>query len=107
VHSEYYRLPNDVVQIARISKLFLAVEQGKLVDFAGKRLDEICIQADEEVIASDVEEVIASDVEDEESDSEVQAKGKSRLRKKDRMTIVVHLMVKITKATVLCLRLKR
>ena len=36
----------------------------------------------EEVIASDVEEVTASDVEDEESDSEVQAKGKSRLRKK-------------------------
>ena len=36
VHTHFYTLPLDVMQIARISKLFLAAEQGKISDFAGK-----------------------------------------------------------------------
>ena len=42
-HAQFYRLPSDVVQIARISKLFLAAEKDRLAEFAGKTLDQISL----------------------------------------------------------------
>jgi len=43
IHKEYYRLPNDVFQTAKISKLLLLSEKGKLSKFKGKRLEDIDI----------------------------------------------------------------
>ena len=64
VHTNFYRLPSDVLQIAKISKLFLAAEKGKLVEFAGKQLTDITIADDEPVDMSD-----ASDCEEAVSES--------------------------------------
>lgn len=41
VHRQYYRLPEGTLQLAKISKVLMALEQGKLTDFKGKNLDEI------------------------------------------------------------------
>lgn len=41
VHRQYYRLPEATVQVAKIAKLLLALEKGKLPELQGKSLDEI------------------------------------------------------------------
>lgn len=42
VHKEYYRLPSDTLEVAKIGKLLLAVEAG--VDkYRGKSLEEITL----------------------------------------------------------------
>ncbi|CAL8266038.1 unnamed protein product [Lota lota] len=41
VHREYYRLPEATVQVAKISKLLLALESGKLLELRGKGLDDL------------------------------------------------------------------
>ncbi|XP_023821816.1 uncharacterized protein LOC110013576 isoform X1 [Oryzias latipes] len=49
VHRQYYRLPEGTLQMAKISKVLLALEQGNLSDFKGKNLDEIQIDPEEEI----------------------------------------------------------
>ncbi|XP_062331740.1 uncharacterized protein LOC134032000 isoform X2 [Osmerus eperlanus] len=44
VHREYYRLPEATTQLAKISKLLLAMEKGSLGNLQGKTLDEIEIE---------------------------------------------------------------
>ncbi|KAK3508200.1 hypothetical protein QTP70_017325 [Hemibagrus guttatus] len=44
VHREYYRLPEATIQLAKISKLLLAMEKGRLPDLQGKSLDDIEIE---------------------------------------------------------------
>lgn len=41
VHREYYRLPEATTQVAKISKLLLAMEKGSLRSLQGKTLEEI------------------------------------------------------------------
>ncbi|KAK2814284.1 hypothetical protein Q5P01_000647 [Channa striata] len=43
VHRQYYRLPEGTLQLARISKVLLALEQELLHEFKGRNLDEISI----------------------------------------------------------------
>lgn len=43
-HREYYRLPEATTQLAKISKLLLAMEKGSLKSVQGKTLDEIEIE---------------------------------------------------------------
>jgi len=58
VHHSFYRLPSQTLELAKISKLLLAVETGKLNNLSGKKFEELKIE--------DI-----ADVEDEESDSEL------------------------------------
>ncbi|KAK0151873.1 hypothetical protein N1851_006748 [Merluccius polli] len=44
IHREYYRLPEATSQLAKISKLLLAMEKGSLRSLQGKTLDEIEIE---------------------------------------------------------------
>ncbi|XP_039461745.1 uncharacterized protein LOC120435746 [Oreochromis aureus] len=44
VHREYYRLPEATTQLAKISKLLLAMEKGTLGNLQGKTLEEIEIE---------------------------------------------------------------
>lgn len=44
VHREFYRLPSDTLQVAKVSKLLLAMEQGTLSKYAGKSLNEITMK---------------------------------------------------------------
>lgn len=46
IHKTYYRLPSDVYQMAKVSKLLLLNEKGEASKFKGKRLDEINIELD-------------------------------------------------------------
>lgn len=46
VHREFYRLPEKTLQLAKISKVLMALEQGRLAEFHGKNLDEIQIDPD-------------------------------------------------------------
>ncbi|KAI2645355.1 Dolichyl-phosphate-mannose--protein mannosyltransferase 3 [Labeo rohita] len=41
VHREYYRLPQSTIQLAKISKLLIAMEKGSVKNIQGKSLDEI------------------------------------------------------------------
>lgn len=43
VHHEYYRLPNGVMELAKASKLLLAIESGEIHKFKGKCIDDISI----------------------------------------------------------------
>ena len=41
VHRKFYRLQDDVIELAKISKLLLAVESGKAHQFNGVSLDDL------------------------------------------------------------------
>jgi len=43
IHREFYRLPEKTLQLAKISKVLMALENGRLAEFHGKNLDEIQI----------------------------------------------------------------
>lgn len=46
IHREFYHLPEKTLQLAKISKLPIALEQGRIADVHGKNLDEISIDPD-------------------------------------------------------------
>lgn len=41
VHRQYYRLPQGTIQLAKMSKVLLAVENGTLSQYKGQALDNI------------------------------------------------------------------
>ena len=41
IHRDYYRLPNDHLQVAKVSRILLAIEKGTLHNFKGQILDEM------------------------------------------------------------------
>ncbi|KAE8295332.1 hypothetical protein D5F01_LYC06258 [Larimichthys crocea] len=49
VHRQFYRLPEGTLQLAKISKVLMALEQGRLAEFKGKSLDDINIDPEENV----------------------------------------------------------
>lgn len=46
VHRQYYRLSEDTLQMAKVSKILLAMEKGTIKSLSGKTLDEIDINVD-------------------------------------------------------------
>ena len=56
VHRQFYRLSEDTVQVAKISKLLLELESGRLVRHKGKTLDEIQVDEEEEIQMDEEEE---------------------------------------------------
>ncbi|XP_030218994.1 uncharacterized protein LOC115548476 [Gadus morhua] len=49
VHRQFYRLPEGTLQLVKISKILMAMEQGRLSDFQGKSLEEINIDPTETI----------------------------------------------------------
>ncbi|XP_055362652.1 uncharacterized protein LOC121202050 isoform X6 [Betta splendens] len=47
IHRQFYRLPEGTLQLAKISKVLLALEQGRMTEFKGKSLDDIIINPEE------------------------------------------------------------
>lgn len=41
IHKNFYRLPSDVLQVTKVTKVLLAMEQGTMKSLEGKSLDEI------------------------------------------------------------------
>ncbi|XP_073668979.1 uncharacterized protein [Paramisgurnus dabryanus] len=50
VHRQFYRLPEGTLQLAKISKILMALEQGRLSEFKGKTLDDINISPNETIL---------------------------------------------------------
>ncbi|XP_077863949.1 uncharacterized protein LOC144348610, partial [Saccoglossus kowalevskii] len=48
VHREFYRLPQNTLQIAKVSRILMAFEKGNIGEFKNKGLDEIEINIDDE-----------------------------------------------------------
>ena len=44
VHRNFYRLQEDVIELAKVSKLLLAVEEGKAHQFNGLNIDDIVLE---------------------------------------------------------------
>lgn len=43
VHRDFYRLQDSTIELAKVSKLLIAVDEGKASQWAGKKLDDIQI----------------------------------------------------------------
>lgn len=41
IHDEYYRLPNETLQLSRVSKLLLAIDSGRFDELKGKSMEEL------------------------------------------------------------------
>ncbi|XP_072396297.1 uncharacterized protein [Diabrotica undecimpunctata] len=53
IHKTYYRLPSDIYQMAKVSKLLLLNERGEAAKYKGKSLDEINLDLDVEEHSDD------------------------------------------------------
>ncbi|RXN37161.1 hypothetical protein ROHU_002278 [Labeo rohita] len=92
VHREYYRLPEATTQLAKISKLLLAMEKDSLSNLQGKTLEEIEIE--DKLDFSDSEHSEDSDAEEAhlqtqtETDTDPALGGPSKGMKKARRPVV-------------------
>lgn len=43
IHRQFYRLPSDVMQTAKVAKILIAMERGDIDMIKGKSLDEVDI----------------------------------------------------------------
>jgi hypothetical protein len=75
VHREYYRLPQETLQLAKVSKILLAFDKGEISKYKGKSLEEIDIDTDE-LVAMDSD--VADDGDDEGNDDDVDDRNDSR-----------------------------
>jgi isopentenyldiphosphate isomerase len=48
IHREYYRLPEDALQVAKVSKVLMAMDRGNVTQYYGKTLDDLNIGVDGE-----------------------------------------------------------
>ncbi|KAL3281696.1 hypothetical protein HHI36_004902 [Cryptolaemus montrouzieri] len=71
-HAEFYRLPQDIYQTAKVAKILILLEKGKGHQFKGKSLDEIVL-----------DEELTSDSDDEESNT---VRTEERLRETQKQT---------------------
>ncbi|XP_061768852.1 uncharacterized protein ppp2r5b isoform X4 [Nerophis ophidion] len=61
IHREFCRLPEKTLQLAKISKVLKALEQGRLSEFHGKNLDEITTGPNECVLETEEEALTRED----------------------------------------------
>ncbi|XP_026106554.1 uncharacterized protein LOC113078455 [Carassius auratus] len=62
IHRQFYRLPEGTLQLAKMSKVLMAMEKGTLSDYKGKKLDDIEIDPNEQLEAQG--DSMSSDEED-------------------------------------------
>jgi len=44
VHREYYRLRESTIELSKVSRLLMTIDEGKVQNYAGKKLSEISIE---------------------------------------------------------------
>lgn len=57
IHREFYQLPEKTLYLAKISKVLMALEEGRLDEFHGKNLDDITIEPNDYIVDTDEEDV--------------------------------------------------
>ncbi|XP_045070682.1 uncharacterized protein LOC123484401 isoform X2 [Coregonus clupeaformis] len=62
VHREFYRLPESTLQLAKVSKLLIAIEKGRLPYLQGKGLDDIEVNPEVEMSDDDSSEETIADL---------------------------------------------
>ncbi|XP_077868316.1 uncharacterized protein LOC102808190 [Saccoglossus kowalevskii] len=67
VHRKFYRIPQDTLQIAKVSRILLACERGSVEKYKNKSLDDIEIDLNE---VSDDEESVLIDIKTPEAPTE-------------------------------------
>jgi len=70
VHRNFYRLPQETLQLAKVSKILLVYDRGQIASYKGKNLDEI--QLDDVVEIDDAE---VSDTAEDDQDECSQSEG--------------------------------
>ncbi|XP_057206215.1 uncharacterized protein LOC130564266 [Triplophysa rosa] len=78
VHREYYRLPEATTQLAKISKLLLAMEKGSLTSLQGKTLEEIDIEENLDLTDSNPSDDSDAEETDQPTQSEIGLKRARR-----------------------------
>ncbi|XP_028286149.1 uncharacterized protein LOC114451599 [Parambassis ranga] len=78
VHRTHYWLPEGTLQLAKISKVLLAMEQGRLGEYKGKSLDEIHLDVNK---TADMERCSQEDAEDMDAseDHELEAERRDNM----------------------------
>ncbi|KAK7895259.1 hypothetical protein WMY93_020584 [Mugilogobius chulae] len=56
VHRQFYRLPEGTLQLAKVSKILMALEQGRMAEFKGKGLDDITIDPEDHALQDSEDE---------------------------------------------------
>ena len=49
IHREFYRLRESTVELTKVSRILLAIDEGKAHNFSGKKISEIDIEGKHEV----------------------------------------------------------
>ena len=70
IHKDFYRLHDSTIEIAKVSRLLMAIDSGNAAKFVGKRLEDITLDEFAEDKEDRVEEISEND-EDEEAASVV------------------------------------
>lgn len=66
VHREYYRLPEDTLQLAKVSRLLIAMDGGKIAEFKGKPLENVAVDFEvDELEESDNADTVEKESSDE------------------------------------------
>ncbi|XP_034077685.1 uncharacterized protein LOC117549722 isoform X1 [Gymnodraco acuticeps] len=76
VHRKHYRLPEGTLQLAKISKVLLALEQGRIGEYKGMNLDEIHIDVNETV---DMDGCSQEDMEDASMQEAEESEGEASM----------------------------
>lgn len=61
IHLEHYRQPSDVLHAARLSTILVALDQGDISKFKGKRIEEINVEQNVILISEEHEETELAD----------------------------------------------
>ncbi|KAK7891285.1 hypothetical protein WMY93_023248 [Mugilogobius chulae] len=56
VHRQFYRLTEGTLQLAKVSKILMALEQGRMAEFKGKGLDDITIDPEDHALQDSEDE---------------------------------------------------
>ncbi|KAL1448043.1 hypothetical protein WDU94_009847 [Cyamophila willieti] len=51
VHRKFYRLQDDAVELAKVAKLLLMIDQGRIHEFVGQTLDNLTVHDDDNVLS--------------------------------------------------------
>lgn len=68
IHREFYRLPEDVLQVAKVTKVLLNLEKGRVTDLVGNNLQVDVTEKDEVDFSCNEDEVRESVMEAESLD---------------------------------------
>nr|XP_029137256.1 uncharacterized protein LOC114921443 isoform X1 [Labrus bergylta] len=84
VHRKFYRLPEGTLHLAKISKVLMACEQGRLADFKGKSLDQISISPQDGTEALEESSGLSSEDEEQKDNPTVgEEEGTSKQQLED------------------------